>query len=56
MKLTRGNRSTLEKMCPSETLFATNPTWTGPGSNPGLRGGWPATNRLAMARPNNLLH
>ena len=25
----------------------TNPTWTDPGSNPGLRGERPATNRLS---------
>jgi hypothetical protein len=46
MKLTRKNRSTREKICPSATLSTTNPTWTGPGLNPGLRGGRPATNRL----------
>jgi hypothetical protein len=34
------------KTCPSATLSATNTTWTDPGSNPGLRGGRPATNRL----------
>jgi hypothetical protein len=28
-------------------LSTTNPTWTGPGSNSGLRGGMPATNRLS---------
>jgi hypothetical protein len=26
------------KTCPSATLSTTNPTWTAPGSNPGLRG------------------
>ena len=36
-----------EKTCPSTTLSTTNPTWTEPGSNPGLRGGRPATNRLS---------
>jgi hypothetical protein len=25
----------------------TYPTWTGPGANPGLRGKWPAANRLS---------
>jgi hypothetical protein len=40
MKLTRG------EPCPSATLSTPNPTWTDPGSNPGLRGGRPATNRL----------
>jgi hypothetical protein len=32
---------------PSATLSTTNPTWTDPGSNPGLRGGRPAANRLS---------
>jgi hypothetical protein len=48
MKLTGENRSTREKKtCPSATLPTTNPTWTDPGSNLGLRGGRPATNRLS---------
>jgi hypothetical protein len=29
-----------------KNLSNTNPTWTEPGSNPGLRGGRPAANRL----------
>jgi hypothetical protein len=33
--------------CPTATLSTTNPTWTDPGSNPGLRGGRPAANRLS---------
>jgi hypothetical protein len=33
--------------CPSATLSITNPTWTDPGSNPGLRGERPTTNRLS---------
>jgi hypothetical protein len=36
-----------EKTCSSATLSATNPTWPDPGSNPGRRGGKPATNRLS---------
>jgi hypothetical protein len=36
-----------EKTCLSATLSTTNPTWTDPGSNPGRRGGNPATNRLS---------
>jgi hypothetical protein len=36
MKVTGKNPSTREKICPSTTL-TTNPTWTHPGSNPGLR-------------------
>jgi hypothetical protein len=47
MKLTGENRSTRIKTCPSVTLSTTNPTWTDPGSNPGLRGERPATNRLS---------
>jgi hypothetical protein len=47
MKLTGENRSTRRKPRPSATLFTTNPTWTYPGSNPGLRGERPATNRLS---------
>jgi hypothetical protein len=35
------------KTCPSATLSTTNPTWTDPGSNPGLHGGRPAANRLS---------
>jgi hypothetical protein len=35
------------KTCPSATLSTTNPIWTEPGSNPGLRGGRPAANRLS---------
>jgi hypothetical protein len=47
MKLTGENRSTWGKTCPSATLSNTNPTWTDPGSNPGLRGGRHVTNRLS---------
>jgi hypothetical protein len=47
MKLTGENRSTRRKSCPSATLSTTNPTWTDPGSNPGLRGGRPAANRVS---------
>jgi hypothetical protein len=36
-----------EKPFPSATLSTTNPTWPDPGSNPGRRGGKPATNRLS---------
>jgi hypothetical protein len=36
-----------EKTCPSATLSTTNPTWLDPGSNPGRRGGNPATNHLS---------
>jgi hypothetical protein len=36
-----------KKTCPGATLTTTNPTWPDPGSNPGRRGGKPATNRLS---------
>jgi hypothetical protein len=42
----RWNEIDRGKPCPSATLSTTNPTWAGPVSNPGLRGGRPATNRL----------
>jgi hypothetical protein len=47
MKLTGENRRTRGKTWPSATLSTTNPTWTDPGSNPGLRDGRPAANRLS---------
>jgi hypothetical protein len=47
MKLTGENRSTWGKTCPSANLSTTNPIWIDPGSNPGLRGGRPAANRLS---------
>jgi hypothetical protein len=47
MKLTGENRSTRGKTCLSVTLSTTNPTWTDPGSKPGLRGERPAANRLS---------
>ena len=47
MKLTGKNRSTQVKTCRSIILSTTNPTRTDPGSNPGLRGKRPATNRLS---------
>jgi hypothetical protein len=47
MKFTEENRSTRGKTCPSATLSTINPTWTEPGSIPGVRGGRPATNRLS---------
>ena len=46
MRFTRENRSTRGKSCPSATLSTIHPTWTDPGSNPGLRGETLATNRL----------
>jgi hypothetical protein len=46
-KDTGENRRTLRKTCPSATLSTTNPIWTGPGANPGLRDEKPATNCLS---------
>jgi hypothetical protein len=39
------NRRTRGKTCPSATVSNTNPTWTEPGANRGLRAQGPATNR-----------
>jgi len=36
-----------EKLAPSATLSTTNPTCAGLGSNPGMRGQEPSTNRLS---------
>jgi hypothetical protein len=52
MKLTGENRSTRRKTCLSATLSTTNPTWTDQGSNLGLRGDRPATNRLSHGTAN----
>jgi hypothetical protein len=41
MKLTWENQNTRRKTCPNATLSITNPTWTDPGSNMGLRGDEP---------------
>jgi hypothetical protein len=56
MKLTGENRRTRGKTCPSATLSTTNPTLTDPGSNPGLRGGRPATNRLSHGTADELAY
>jgi hypothetical protein len=56
MKLTGENRSTRRKTCPSATLSTTNPTWTDPGSNPGLSGERPVTNRLSHGTADYLLN
>jgi hypothetical protein len=47
MKFTGETRSTRGKTCPSATSSNKNPIWTEPGSNPGLRGGRLAANRLS---------
>jgi hypothetical protein len=54
MTLSGKNRSTLGKTCPSVNLSTTNPTWTEPGSNPGLRSEGPATNRLSHGTANSV--
>jgi hypothetical protein len=43
----QGKQKYSEKTCPSVSLFTTNPTWPNLASNPGSRGGKPATNRLS---------
>jgi hypothetical protein len=43
----KGKPKYSEKTCLSTTLSTTNPTWRDLGSNPALRGGKPATNRLS---------
>jgi hypothetical protein len=45
MKLAGKNPSTQGETCPSVTLSTTNPTWTDPGLNPGVRCERTATNR-----------
>jgi hypothetical protein len=42
-----GETEVLGENLTSATLSTTNPTWIDPGSNPGLRGERPATNRLS---------
>jgi hypothetical protein len=46
-EIDRGKPTIRRQTCPSATLSTTNVTWTDPGSNPGLRGERPATNRLS---------
>jgi hypothetical protein len=43
----QGKSAYSEKPCPNASLSTTNPTWLDSGSNPGRRGGKPATNRLS---------
>jgi hypothetical protein len=43
----RGKPKFSGENCRSATLSTTNPTWTEPGLNPGLRGERPATNRVS---------
>jgi len=43
-----------QKTCPTATLSTTNLIWTDLGSNPGLRGEKPGTNRTADKTKTNL--
>ena len=43
----QGKTELLKENCPTASLSATNPTWTGLGSNPGLCGEGPVTNGLS---------
>jgi hypothetical protein len=43
-----GNRRAWRKPFTSATLSITNPTWTNPGANPGLRGEGQATSRMCL--------
>jgi hypothetical protein len=45
-----------EKTCPSTTLSTTNPTWPDSGSNPGRRGGKPATNHLSYGTASSVTY
>jgi hypothetical protein len=47
IRISRGNQNTRRKPAPSATMSTTNPTWLDVGSNPGRRGGKPATSRLS---------
>jgi hypothetical protein len=46
-KIDRGKPKNWGKPSPSATWSTTNPTWTDPGSNPGLCGGRPVANHLS---------
>jgi hypothetical protein len=48
----QGKQKYSEKTCSSAILSTTNPTWSDPASNPGRRGGKPATNRLSYGTAN----
>jgi len=47
MILTRVNRITQRRTCPSATLSTTNPSWPGLGLNSDFHGERPATDRLS---------
>jgi hypothetical protein len=46
----RKNRRTRRRICPSATLFTTNPTWIDLDANPALCGERPVTNDLSHDR------
>ena len=52
MTLTRENRASRTKPCPSATMPTTNLTWTELEPKPGLRSETPATNRLSHNKCN----
>jgi len=47
MILTGENQNTQGKPVPLPLLSSINPAWTGLGTDPDLRGDWPATNHLS---------
>jgi hypothetical protein len=50
MRIARGNRSTRRKPAPVPLVPPKNPTRPDLGSNPGRRGGKPASNRLSYGK------
>jgi len=50
MVLTGDTRISRTKTCPSATLSTTNLKWTDLGTNPGLRGEKPGTDRLSYGK------
>jgi hypothetical protein len=49
-----GETEVLGENLPRSHLSTTYPTWLDPGSNPGRRGGKPATNRLSYGAASGL--
>jgi len=43
----RGKLKYSEETCPIASLSSINPTWTGPGMDPGLCGDWQAASHLS---------
>jgi hypothetical protein len=50
-----GETEVLGENLPNAIFSTTNPTWPDLGSNPGRRGGTPATNRLSYGTALNIL-